>query len=380
MEVDSAVYLDCNATAPVDPRVAELVFSYLTDHLGNAGSRSHEYGAQANRAVERAREQVAAVVSASPEEVVFTSGATEANNLAILGLAAHGQATGRKHILSSEIEHKAVLEPLESLQEAGFEVELVRSTPGGWVSPEEISSRLREDTLLVSVMQVNNETGVAQPLSEIADLLEGHEAYLHSDAAQGFGKDIESLKHPRLDLVSLSGHKIYGPMGIGALVARRRKSGSPPISSLVYGGGQERGLRPGTLPVALVAGFGLCAELAASEFAERADRCLQFKEALLENLGELNPQVHGDPARTLPNTINFSVGELDSEVVMLALKGVVAISNGSACTSATYEPSYVLKAMGLSEKQASTAMRWSWCHDTPQPDWAEVVANVRRYL
>lgn len=372
-----AVYLDCNATTPMDSRVTDVVVHYLTTEFGNAGSRTHEYGSGAKKAVEAARKQVAEVVAAAPEEIVFTSGATESNNLAIAGLAGHGERTGRKHIVSTQIEHKAVLEPLAYLSRRGFDVTLVAPTAGGWVDPDAIRAALRPDTLLVSVMHVNNETGVVQPLADIAGLLSGHPAYLHTDGAQGFGKNISTLRNSRIDLISVSGHKIYGPKGVGAMVVRRRRSGRPPLEPLMFGGGQERGLRPGTLPVPLIVGLGKASELALQECQQRAEKCRQFKEEMLEALTPLDPVVHGDPERTLPHVLNLSLPGLDAEAVMIALKDLVAISNGSACTSATYEPSHVLRAMGLSEAEGETALRWSWCHATQKPDWNAIVAAIR---
>ena len=235
--------------------------------FGNAGSRTHDFGRLARQAVERARAHVARVVDAGRNEVVFTSGATEANNLAILGLEAFGRSNGRKHLVSTRIEHHAVLEPLRALAERGFELTLIKPEPGGWVDADRVAAAVRPDTLLVSVMQVNNETGVVQPVDAIAERLAdaGSEAFLHVDAAQGFGKAIEPLRRKRIDLISISAHKICGPKGIGALIARRRGSEKPPLTPLLHGGGQEMGLRPGTLPVALIAAFGRAAELALEE-------------------------------------------------------------------------------------------------------------------
>ena len=241
----SPVYLDCNATAPMEPAARDTVVQWLTDQIGNAGSRTHEFGLRAKKAVQSARAHVAAVVGAHPDEVLFTSGATESNNLAILGLARHAQATGRRHIVSTAIEHKAVLEPLEVLEQRGFEVTLITPAPNGAVTAEAIRNALRPDTLLVSVMHVNNETGVLQPIAEIGELMEHHDAYLHTDAAQGFGKELEGLRSRRIDLISVSAHKVYGPLGIGALIARRRGFSRPPLSPLAHGGGQERGPAPG---------------------------------------------------------------------------------------------------------------------------------------
>lgn len=354
------VYLDFNATTPVDPRVADEVLAYMTLEFGNAGSRTHSYGQAAKQRVNRARDEVAAVIGAQAEEVIFTSGATESDNLAILGLAAHGEATSRKHIISTQIEHKAVLEPLEILRGRGFDVQLLTPTAGGWVHPEELAAALRPDTLLVSVMAVNNETGVIQPLAEIAEALGGHDAYFHVDAAQAFGKVIEPLRLARIDLLSVSGHKIGAPMGIGALITRRRVYARPPLKPLMYGGGQERGLRPGTLPVPLIAGLGTASALALREHEERERVAAAIKQELVAALAPLGAQLNGDPERTVPSAINVSIPGVDSEAAIVALKDVAALSNGSACTSQSYEPSHVLLAAGLPKDRVAGALRMSW--------------------
>ncbi len=367
-------YLDCNATSPLEPAVRELMFEWFT-RTGNAGSRTHDYGASAKRAVVSARNQVADVVGAEPEEVVFVSGATEANNLAILGVARRAEPD-RRHLITTTIEHKAVLEPMEALTELGFDVTLVETTPGGWVDPDEIRAALRPDTLLVSVMHVNNETGVVQPIQEIAERLEGHEAYFHVDAAQGFGKRVADLKNQRIDLISVSSHKIYGPQGVGALIVRRRGYERLPLAPLSVGGGQEYGLRPGTLPVALIAAFGRSAELASLNAETRELRCREQKEKLLKALAPLEIRFHGDQDRVLPHVLNFSVPGLDGEAAIVALKDLVAISNGSACTSQSYSPSHVLSAMGLPEDAIEGALRLSWCHMTEDVDWEAVAERI----
>lgn len=374
------VYLDCNATTPLDPRVKDAVLQYLTAEFGNAGSRTHELGTNAKQAVQKARDQVAQIVKAKCDEVIFTSGATESNNLSILGLTKHGEEQGCKHIISTMIEHKAVLEPLEELMRRGFEVTLLSPTSGGWVAPDAVHKALRQDTLLVSMQHVNNETGVIQPITEVAEILADHAAFLHVDAAQGFGKDIKALQNQRIDLISISGHKIFGPKGIGALIARRRGFSRPPLTPLLFGGGQERGLRPGTLPVPLIVGLGLASELAFKEAPQRSKVCHSYQKKALEALAPLEPSFHGDLERTLPHTLNLSFPGLDSEAVMLALKDVVAISNGSACTSHSYEPSHVLKAMGISESGIQGAVRLSWCHMTEGPDWSEVTSIIKGLL
>ena len=369
------IYLDCNATAPMDPAVRDVVLGWLGD-VGNAGSRTHEFGSRARKAVERARDQVAAVVGSGPDELVFTSGATESNNLAILGLAPFGEANGRRHVVSTAIEHKAVLEPLEVLAARGFEVTLVAPERDGAVQPEAVRAAVREDTLLVSVMQVNNETGVRQPVEALAAALEGHGAYLHVDAAQGFGKELEALRSPRIDLISVSSHKIYGPVGVGALVARRRGFDKVPLACLMRGGGQERGLRPGTLPVALIAGLGAAAEKAAAEVEARRERCAAVRDRALDALTPLRIRIHGTLEDSLPHVLNFSVEGVDSEALMVGLRDLVAVSNGSACTSQSYAPSHVLKAMGLPPEEVAGTVRMSWCHLTPTVDWEAVAARI----
>lgn len=370
------VYLDCNATTPLDPEVREVLFRYLDEEYGNAGSRTHDYGTRAKVAVQKARDQVAAIVGAKREEVIFTSGATESNNLAILGLREYGENTGRRHIISTAIEHKAVLEPLEQLAASGFEVTLLRPGADGIVTAQAVRTALRPDTLLVSMMHANNETGVIQPLDEIAATLQGHEAFLHVDAAQTFGKVLPALSNPRVELISVSAHKIYGPKGVGALIARRRGYDKIPLSPLTFGGGQERGLRPGTQPVGLIAALGAAAERARKEHANREKRCRAIKDVALRELVAAGGEPVGDQERTLPSTLNIRFPGLDSEALMVALKDVVAISNGSACTSSSYTPSHVLKAMGMDDVTANQCVRLSWCHLTPEVDWETVAARI----
>jgi cysteine desulfurase len=364
----------------MEPLVRDAVLKYMTEEFGNAGSRTHKFGNRAKQAVQKAREQIAKVVEASREQVIFTSGATESNNLAILGLKPYAEQHAKKHIVSTQIEHKAVLEPLAVLEQNGFEVTLVPPTPGGWVEPQAIQEALRDDTLLVSVMHVNNETGVIQPLTEITELLNEHPAYFHVDAAQGFGKEISPLCHPRLDMISISAHKIYGPKGVGALILRRRGSSKIPLSPLMYGGGQERSLRPGTLPVPLIVGFGVAAELAFKQNQKRAKICHDFRAQMLAALAPLKPIIHGDLDRTLPHVLNFSIVDLDSEAAMLALKDIIALSNGSACTSSSYTLSHVLKAMALKDDKIQGALRMSWCHLTEPVDWGIVVRQLRHII
>ncbi|OBI60625.1 cysteine desulfurase DndA [Mycobacterium sp. E796] len=375
---DRPVYLDNNATTPVEPRVAREVLTYMQREYGNSGSRTHRYGQVAKERVSRARVEIAAVVAAKPDEVVFTSGATESDNIALLGLAAYGESVGKRHIISTQIEHKAVLEPLGILANRGFEITLIRPEPGGWVTAESVHAALRPDTLAVSVMAANNETGVMQPLAEVAGVMAEHDAYFHVDAAQAFGKLVEPLRHQRIDLISVSGHKIFAPKGIGALIMRRRGFRRVPLEPLMFGGGQERGLRPGTLPVPLVAGLGLASTLALKENRERNERAQRLKSEAVAALAQLNIAVNGDESRTMATTLNFSVPGVDSEAAIVALKDVVAVSNGSACTSQSYEPSHVLVAAGLGTERISGALRFSWSHLTGDVPWGEVVCRLAR--
>ena len=256
------VYLDFNATSPVLKPVADLVYKMMVEEYGNSGSRTHEFGSQAKKAVECARGQVALVVDADKSEVIFTSGATESNNIAILGIKQFGIENNKKHIITTRIEHKAVLEPIEHLAENGFDISYLEVNDSGVINVSDLEKLIREDTLLVSIMHVNNETGCIQPITEICEVLKSSEAYLHVDAAQSFGKLSEDLVNKRIDFISASGHKVYAPKGVGTLIMRKRGFLRPPLKPISFGGGQEKGLRPGTLAVPLVAGFGLACELA----------------------------------------------------------------------------------------------------------------------
>jgi cysteine desulfurase len=362
----------------MEPAVQKLVMRFTVEEYGNAGSRTHEYGNRAKQSVQQARDQVAGALRVERDEIIFTSGATESNNLALLGLAPYGEAQGRRHIITGATEHKAVLEPIEALEARGFCVTVISPTSGGYIDPQDLNRALRPDTLFVSLMHVNNEIGIEQPLSEYCDILRDHDAYLHVDAAQGFGKSNEPLWNRRIDLISISAHKIYGPKGIGALITRRRDGLRPPLTPISYGGGQEWGLRPGTLPVPLIAGFGLAAELANKHGNERAATCRSFRERALSALSTLGIECNGDQCRVLPHTLNIAISGLDAEAFMLATKGLISISNGSACTSHSYQPSHVLKAMGLSDEKIQSSLRFSWCHLTPEPDWHAIIEAVHR--
>jgi cysteine desulfurase len=355
------IYLDYNATTPLDPRVFEVMKEWYLGPPANSGSRTHVYGQQAKDAVERARTQIADLVGAKPEEIIFTSGATESNNLAILGLAEHGEVSSKKHIISTSIEHLAVLEPLHFLKKKGFEIDLAPVTPGGYVEPDTIRKLLRPDTLLVSVMHANNETGILQPVHEIAAIVRGTGTLFHTDAAQTFGKEVSALRELPADLISISGHKIYAPQGIGALVVRRRdRNLKHPLQPLLYGGHQERGLRPGTLPVALIVGMGEATRLASLEWPSRNAAAVAIREQFLRELQAVAYSCNGEETRCLPHVLNISLPGIDSEAFLMANRDIIAASNGSACTSVSYKPSHVLLAMGLNADEAECSIRLSW--------------------
>jgi cysteine desulfurase len=369
------VYLDCNATTPVEPAVAEELMRFTVEEYGNAGSRTHEFGARVKKRVSEARAQVAEVVAATPDEVIFTSGATEANNIAILGLRAHGEVSGHRHIVASAIEHKAVLEPLEHLAANGFEVDLIDCDASGTIDPQAIAQKVRPDTLLVSLMHVNNETGAIQNISDVGELLPADGPLFHVDAAQGFGK-VRGPESSRIDLISISGHKLYAPKGIGALIARKRNGKRLPLRPLMFGGGQERGLRPGTLPVGLVAALGLSCELAVRNRDERDKAVKKLRQGAEGFAKSLGAAVNSEPSSTIATTINVSVPGLNSEAAIVALKKIAAVSNGSACTSQSYEPSHVLSAMNLAPERVAQAIRISWSHLTPEVPWRDMAAAL----
>lgn len=360
------LYLDFNATSPVDPRVLDTMVRTYREEYGNAGSRTHRFGQRANQTVEQARRQVASMLGVEQTEVIYTSGATESNNLAVLGLARWGARNKRTHIVSTTIEHKAVLEPLQYLASKGFDVELVPVNVSGRVDPDQLIGRVRPDTLLVSVMHANNETGVIQPVQVIGEALAQTETYFHVDAAQTCGKLVTEVASMKYDLLSVSSHKMYGPQGVGAVVVRRRGYQRPPIQPIMYGGGQEGGLRPGTLPVALIAGMGKAAEIAATEFAVRNTHNAEIKQTVLGQLEQVKFVMNGDAENQLAHCINVSFPGVDSEALMFAVQDEIAISNGSACTSAEYHHSYVLTAMGLPSDRSESAVRISWGPGVPK--------------
>lgn len=356
------IYLDYNATTPIDERVLTEMVDVYRNSYGNADSRTHDYGENARKIVDKARERVANLLSVDKGEVFFTSGSTESSNIAIQGLKSHALKTGKKHVITSAIEHKAVLSTVKSLEDNGFEVDVIKPEEDGRISFDAVVEKLREDTLLVSLMHANNETGIIQPVEELGELLATKGIFFHVDATQTCGKLVPELKKVKYDMLSMSAHKMYGPQGVGALILKKKRYKLPPVKAIMYGGQQEHGIRPGTTPVALVAGLGKACELAELEYGENSAALIRIKEAvlkLIENSG-LEYTFNGDQNFCLSNTINVSFKGVESEALMLSSKQYCGISNGSACTSHDYSPSYVLKAMGLDEERLSEAIRISW--------------------
>ena len=375
------IYLDHNATTPLDPRVLEEMTPYLTEHFGNASSLSHSWGLEAARAVDVARQRVAAAIGATPEEILFTSGATESDNMAIKGAAWAAVAAGQtgRHIVTSSIEHRAVLESCAFLATHGFHITHVPVDSAAMVDPGDVRRAITDGTILISIMHANSEVGTIQPVSEIGAIAREHGIPFHVDATQTVGKlpvDVEDLK---ADLVAFSGHKIYGPKGIGCLYVRRRRRLVP----LHSGGGQEKGRRSGTYNTPGIVGIGKACELAGEDLLVEAGRTRDLSRRFFSQIQSRIEGVtlNGHPERRLPNNLNISFESVESEGLIAALKGV-AVSSGSACANETREPSYVMKALGASDERAHSAVRFGLGRITTQADLDEVVdrleAAVRR--
>jgi cysteine desulfurase len=359
------IYLDHAATTPCDPRVVEAMLPYFTKVFGNPGSRNHQFGWESEAAVDTAREQVAALIGASEKEVIFTSGSTESNNIAIRGAAIMyeknpaGSGKPRGHIITQTIEHKAVLDPCKRLQKEGFDVTFLDPGADGLITVDMVKNAMREDTILVTIMWANNEIGVTNPIREIGALCKSKDVIFHTDATQWVGKMPTDVEKDNVDLLSLSGHKMYGPKGVGALFVRRRKP-RVRLAALVDGGGQERGFRSGTLNVPGIVGLGKAAEIAQAEMASEGARLLKLRQKLEQKITEQldSTQVNGHAELRLPHIANISFGFVEGESLMMACKEV-ACSSGSACTSASLEPSYVLKSIGVGDELAHSSLRLS---------------------
>ena len=353
-----AVYLDNNATTPVDPRVLEAMLPYYREHFGNAASRNHRFGWIAEEAVDKAREQVAKVIGASSKEIIWTSGSTEGNNTAILGVARMYAEKG-KHIVTCKIEHKAVIDPCKFLETQGYEVTWLDPDRTGRVSVDQVRQAIREDTILVSLMFANNEIGTIHPIPEIGGLCKERGVLFHTDATQAFGKILVDVEAMGIDLLTMSAHKVYGPKGVGALYVRRRKP-RVRLQPIIFGGGHERGMRSGTLNVPGIVGCGAAAEIALQEMPTESIRIAGLRDRLWAGLSEhLNDiTLNGNPEHRLPNTLNVSFLYIEGESLMMGISDI-AVSSGSACTSASLEPSYVLKGLGLGEDLAHSSIRLS---------------------
>jgi cysteine desulfurase len=356
MALHLPIYLDYSATTPVDPRVAEAMIPYLTEKFGNPASRSHTFGWVADEAVERARDQVAALVNADSKEIVWTSGATESNNLAIKG-AAHFYADKGKHIITVQTEHKAVLDTVRELERQGFAATFLEPEPNGLIDLGKLKAAMRPDTTLVSVMLVNNEIGVIQDIAAIGEICRDKGVLLHVDAAQATGKVAIDLQKLKVDLMSFSAHKTYGPKGIGALYVRRKPRVR--LEAQMHGGGHERGFRSGTLPTHQIVGMGEAFRIAKEEMATENERIRMLRDRLWSGLSGMEEvYLNGDMEHRVPHNLNVSFNFVEGESLIMAVKDI-AVSSGSACTSASLEPSYVLRALGRNDELAHSSIRFT---------------------
>ncbi|MBR7943527.1 IscS subfamily cysteine desulfurase [Burkholderia cenocepacia] len=368
------IYMDYSATTPVDPRVVAKMVPFLHEQFGNPASRSHAYGWDAEHAVEEARAHVAALLGADPREIVWTSGATEGNNLAIKGAAHFYQGKG-KHLVTVKTEHKAVLDTCRELERQGFDVTYLDVREDGLLDLDALQQALRADTILVSVMLANNETGVIQPVADIGALCRARGIVFHCDAVQAAGKIPVDVNALNVDLLTVTAHKVYGPKGIGALYVRRKPRVR--LEAQMHGGGHERGMRSGTLPTHQIVGMGEAFRLAKEEMADESRRVGALRDRLLAGLSTLDEvYVNGDLARRIPHNLNVSFNFVEGESLIMGIKGV-AVSSGSACTSASLEPSYVLRALGRSDELAHSSIRFTLGRFTTEAEVDSVIAQVR---
>jgi cysteine desulfurase len=371
------IYFDYQATTPLDPRVLEGMMLTLTREFGNASSKSHVFGWEAEKYVEEAREHVAHLIGADPDEIVFTSGATESNNTAIKGVARANRSETKNHIVTVKTEHKCVLETSNYLKSReNFDVTFLGVDRYGLIDPAELESSLTDRTILVSIMGVNNEIGVMQPLKEIGAICRRHSVYFHSDCAQAFGKIPLDVNAMNIDLMSISAHKIYGPKGVGALYVRKKPKIR--IETLIHGGGQEKGLRSGTLPVPLIVGLGRAAEIAELEMEMDRSRISQLAEKIIGSLLKMDSvYLNGSREQRWLGCLNFSFAGIEGESLMMAMKNV-AVSSGSACTSATLEPSYVIQAIGTDPEMAHSSLRIGIGRFTTEEEVDYLIARIKK--
>ena len=359
------IYMDYSATTPIDPRIADKMIPYLREQFGNPASRSHMYGWTAEQAVEQAREQVAALVNADSREIIWTSGATEGNNLALKG-AAHFYKTKGKHIITVKTEHKAVLDTVRELERQGFDATYLQPQDNGLITIAQLAEAIRPDTILVSVMLVNNEIGVIQPIDEIGELCRSKGIIFHCDAAQATGKVHIDLEKTKVDLMTFTAHKTYGPKGIGALYVRRKPRVR--LEAQMHGGGHERGLRSGTLPTHQIVGMGEAFRIAKEEMDSEIVRIKMLRDRLAKGLMDMEEvYINGDMEHRVPHNLNVSFNYVEGESLIMAIKDL-AVSSGSACTSASLEPSYVLRALGRSDELAHSSIRFTFGRFTTEED------------
>ena len=372
--VQTPIYFDNHATTPLDPRVLEAMMPYLTNTFGNSASRNHSFGWAAEDAVEKAREEVASLLGAHPKEIIWTSGATESDNLAIKGIAHFYQERG-KHIITSKIEHKAVIDACRALEVDGFEVTYLTPGRDGLISVDQVEAAMRDDTILVSLMHVNNELGVINPIKEIGALTRERKVFFHCDAVQSIGRLPFDVNELNVDLVAISGHKIYGPKGVGALYVRRKPRVR--LAPIIHGGGHERGFRSGTLNVPGIVGFGKACALAEAEMHEEDKRVAALRDRLHKKITDALPEVYlnGSQEHRVSGNLNISFAYVEGESLLMAINKDVAVSSGSACTSASLEPSYVLRALGVGDELAHSSIRFGLGRFSTEEE-VDYVANL----
>ncbi|MCR5638095.1 MAG: aminotransferase class V-fold PLP-dependent enzyme [Lachnospiraceae bacterium] len=375
-----SVYLDYNASAPILPEVLDVMIDTYKNTPGNADSRTHIFGTNAQKIVQKSRNLISDIIGVDQSEVIFTSGSTESNNTVILGIEEYAELTGKKHIITTAIEHKAILEPLKYLETKGFKVDYVKPNETGRIDANHLLSLVTDKTCLVSVMYVNSETGIIQPVDIIGSALKESSVIFHIDATQALGKLNHEIRRLDYNLMSIASHKIGGPQGIGALIFKRNKDYSrPPIKQLMYGGSQERGYRPGTTPIALVAGFAKAIEICENNLEINTKNCFKIKNSFLKAIEGIEYDINGDQKYCIPSTINISIHGLDAEAAFLCLGDNYSFSNGSACNSSSHSLSYVLDAMGLNETRKSEAIRLSWSGNT-NVDFSFFVSTIKSII
>ena len=372
------IYLDNNSSSPIDERVLAVMVDVYLNSYGNADSRTHNHGEQARIIVENARKQVASLLEINSSEVFFTSGSTESNNITIQGLEEYALKTNKKHIITSAIEHKSILETVNMMKKKGFDVDIVNPDLSGQINVQEILDKVRDDTLLVSVMHVNNETGIIQPVDRLGTELEKRNILFHVDATQSCGKLVDEIRNLKYNMLSFSAHKLKGPQGVGVLILKKKKYKLPPVKNIMYGGQQEGGIRPGTIPVVLVAGCGKACEIAEKEYRENSQKCKSLKVILEELLKKSNVNYHYNGAQQycIDSSVNICFKGVMSEALMLSSKQYCSVSNGSACTSKSYSPSYVLEAMGIPTEDIENSIRISWGPETNEIEFRDNINKM----